>query len=330
MGNYGFNLNRADQYQQDFIYEDCDYINEYDDLSCQRKKKLTKTKINHVDNISYKHVMDSSIKILEKYSDNNEKCNLITVTANPKKRKTQSEIDKEIVDSFYRNPTQKRFSMIWERFYYGIRAHACNIMGDWERAEDMVQETFKRAWEKRNSYSPEKSNYSTWLYTICHNICATTAKRESNTKCIDIDINDMFDNFIFNNEINNVELGSNDRTYYTTKNKQIIGNSMEDITKDLYEASMKEINNMDPLFSQIIQLKNLHDLTLREISEKLEINESKVKNTYYKYKTILSDLMKNKYNDLYNIFCEAKHDKDESEFIYVQYKNTKEETTETI
>ena len=216
-GNQKFNIyNKHNDEFVDIDDEEFDMINitdsdyeedmfEYDDMMNDIKINETKftdnkpKKVLHtIDSVDYDRVADESVKILESdKKKNDEEVDLLSVNPDVKKRKSQMDVDKEIVEKFYANPTEERFKMIWDRFYYGVHSHACNIMGDWERAEDMVQETFQRAWTKRMSYNPEKSNYSTWIYTICRNICATNLRRERNDRCVDVDVSDVFDNMIY-------------------------------------------------------------------------------------------------------------------------------------
>lgn len=337
-GNQKFNIyNKHNDEFVDIDDEEFDMINitdsdyeedmfEYDDIMDDVKINETKfidnkpKKVLHtIDSVDYDRVTDESVKILESdKKKNDEEVDLLNVNPDVKKRKSQMDVDKEIVEKFYANPTEERFKMIWDRFYYGVHSHACNIMGDWERAEDMVQETFQRAWAKRMSYNPEKSNYSTWIYTICRNICATNLRRERNDRCVDVDVSDVFDNMIYGE---NADRGINDEIYYTIdSNGKVTDNSYDDITKQLYDASISEISKTDPLFQKIIFMKDVDEIPMREIAEQLGVNESKVKNTYYKWRGILGDMMKEKYSDLYEIYREASHDRDESDNSITPYK----------
>lgn len=337
-GNQKFNTyNKRNDEFVDIDDEDFDMINitdsdyeedifEYDDMidnminETKFAEKKPKKTLHTIDSVDYDRVTDESVKILESAKKkSNGKVDLLRVNPDVKKRKSQTDVDKEIVDKFYENPTEERFKLIWERFYYGVHSHACNIMGDWERAEDMVQETFQRAWTKRMSYNPEKSNYSTWIYTICRNVCATNLRRERNDRCVDVDVSDVFDNVIYGE---NADRGINDEIYYTIDSKgELVDNSYDDITRQLYDASIAEISKTDPLFQKIIIMKDVDEIPMREIAEQLGVNESKVKNTYYKWRGILGDMMKEKYSDLYAIYREASHDRDEADNSITPYKN---------
>lgn len=285
--------------------------------------------LEQVNNMVFSHVTTDSIQILnfmdktmmkENSSDSDDITNQ-NVQVICKKRK-QSDIDREIVQKFYDNPTPEMFAMIWNRFYYGVHTHAYKIYGDWERAADAVQDTFQRAWEKKSSFDPSRGNYSTWLYTICYNICVSAIKKENSENCVDIDVSDIFDQTIYPNGLTS-EIGFTDRVYYTTSTTGVIEeNTYDDIEKKIYDVSISEINNMEPLFKKIIMMKDVDNMTLREIARRLDMKESKIKNCYYKNREILSDKIKEKYSELYSVYKESLNEKYDAENIYTSYKST--------
>jgi len=70
-----------------------------------------------------------------------------------------------------------------------LRRYARVLAGDWARADDLVQETLARAWEKRRLWQPG-TDLRAWLFTIMHNVFVnmrTSAKREAMQVSIDGD-----------------------------------------------------------------------------------------------------------------------------------------------
>jgi RNA polymerase sigma-70 factor (TIGR02960 family) len=62
------------------------------------------------------------------------------------------------------------FSGFTERYRNALRAHAYRMLGSFDDAEDMVQETFLRAWRKRETFEG-RSSLRAWLYGISTNAC---------------------------------------------------------------------------------------------------------------------------------------------------------------
>ena len=73
--------------------------------------------------------------------------------------------------------TQEQFAELAERHRREIHVHCYRMLGCFEEAEDLVQETLPRAWRRREHLQREE-HLRAWLYKIATNACldAVTAK----------------------------------------------------------------------------------------------------------------------------------------------------------
>ena len=62
------------------------------------------------------------------------------------------------------------FALLTERFRRELLVHCYRMLASYEDAQDLTQETFLRAWAKRDSFEG-RSSLRTWLYRIATNAC---------------------------------------------------------------------------------------------------------------------------------------------------------------
>ncbi|MEV6448181.1 RNA polymerase subunit sigma-70 [Amycolatopsis sp. NPDC051716] len=63
-----------------------------------------------------------------------------------------------------------RFALITERHRRELQVHCYRMLANYEDAQDLTQETFLRAWHKRESFQGHAA-LRTWLYRIATNAC---------------------------------------------------------------------------------------------------------------------------------------------------------------
>ena len=75
-----------------------------------------------------------------------------------------------------RDIDRQAFGVLAESHRRELRAHCYRMLGSVQEAEEMVQETLLRAWNRRETYEG-RSTFRAWLYKIATNLCIDTLRQ---------------------------------------------------------------------------------------------------------------------------------------------------------
>ena len=95
---------------------------------------------------------------------------------NEKTRSTQGRAGEADLVAAANAGDDKAFAALTEPYRQQLQVHCYRMLGSLEDAEDLVQETFVRAWRNRAKFHGD-SLYRTWLYQIATNACLDALRR---------------------------------------------------------------------------------------------------------------------------------------------------------
>jgi RNA polymerase sigma-70 factor (TIGR02960 family) len=82
-----------------------------------------------------------------------------------------------------------RFALVTERHRPALRVHCYRMLANYEDAQDMTQETFLRAWHKRESFKGHAA-LRTWLYRIATNVCLDFLEKRNDRTPLPSEVSD--------------------------------------------------------------------------------------------------------------------------------------------
>jgi RNA polymerase sigma-70 factor (ECF subfamily) len=92
----------------------------------------------------------------------------VTATGETSEQRVLRDPDSLLMEQV-RDDVPGAFEELLERYQHRLVGVMHGLIGNAEEAEDLAQEVFTRVWKSRKKYVP-KSKFSTWLYTIAHNL----------------------------------------------------------------------------------------------------------------------------------------------------------------
>ncbi|RKZ50417.1 MAG: hypothetical protein DRR16_09800 [Candidatus Parabeggiatoa sp. nov. 3] len=69
------------------------------------------------------------------------------------------------------------FATLVDRHLDALHGFVQRMLGNPADADDIVQDTFLRVWQKASLWRPKQAKVSTWLHSIAHNLCIDFHRR---------------------------------------------------------------------------------------------------------------------------------------------------------
>lgn len=172
-------------------------------------------------------------------------------------------------EKIFRERTGKDFSTLYTKYYPKLVYFTAKITNDPQKAEDISTDSFMAAFEKIEKYEKEKSQFSTWLFTIAKNLALQDLKSEKKTMSLDIEFDDE---------------GTTMKDFIQESDDD---NYLHEIHAKKAEIMKKHIANLKSPYRDVIEMRELKRMSYKDISDKLNLNLSTVKSQIRNGRAIL-------------------------------------------
>jgi RNA polymerase sigma-70 factor, ECF subfamily len=168
---------------------------------------------------------------------------------------------------------ESAFSELVHRYGRELRAHCYRMLGSYEDAEDLTQETLLRAWRSRESFLGH-SSFRSWLHRIATNACLSALERRSGRQ----------------EAARTGELASSrssDRQFEGIATTDA-GPDDEVVSKETIELAFRvAVRYLPPRQRAVVYLRDVLDWSARDTAELLETSLASVTSAHQRARTTL-------------------------------------------
>ncbi len=162
-------------------------------------------------------------------------------------------------EKLFREKTGKEFTQLYSKYYPKLIYFTSRICNDPQKAEDLSTDSFMIALDKIEKYDREKSQFSTWLFTIAKNLTLQDIKTEKKTISLDVE----FD-----------EEGTTMKDFIQEEESDLNIQNISDRKADIMKKYMETLK--EP-YRTVIEMREIKKMAYQDIADKLGRNLSTIK-----------------------------------------------------
>lgn len=192
---------------------------------------------------------------------------------NEQRAAIQPETDEALIARFQEGRIEA-FNILVGRYKDQLINYVYRYLGDYNAADDVVQETFVRLYKHKDAYTPI-AKFSTWLYTIATNLANTEYRRRKRRIMVSL----------------NHSRGDNpDKAIDVPDTSYAADKAVESSLKQ--EIIQNALNAIPEKYREIVILSDIQEMTYEEISAMTGLNIGTVKSRLNRGRTRLKELLK--------------------------------------
>jgi len=176
---------------------------------------------------------------------------------------------------FFKEQTGKDFNFFYKKYYpkllYYTSKMALSAKLDVTKAEDVSTDAFLTAFEKIDKYNKEKSQFSTWLFTIAKNLMLQVIKQEQKTLSLDVPVD---------------EEGTTMKDFLEEEQSE---QPLHDLIQIKSDIMIEKISQLKQPYKQVIEMREIKGMAYKDIAEELGKNLSTIKSQIRNGRKLLID-----------------------------------------
>ena len=187
-------------------------------------------------------------------------------------------------EKLFREKTGKEFTQLYSKYYPKLIYFTNRICNDSQKAEDLSTDSFMIALDKIEKYDKDKSQFSTWLFTIAKNLTLQDLKIEKRSISLDIEFDDE---------------GTTMKDFITEEESDI---HLQSVSTMKAEIMKKHMDTLKEPYKTVIEMREIKRMSYKDISDKLNLNLSTVKSQIRNGRAILVKETKKEFDEIDEMF----------------------------
>lgn len=198
------------------------------------------------------------------------------VSESSRKNASESSLEDDVLVKEAMGGNERSYEKLVNKYQRALHFHIMKMVKDREQIEDLVQETFVKAFDNLNRYNTDYA-FSTWLYRIATNHTIDyLRKKKLQTLSIDEPVK---------TKSGEMEVQLPDESARTDRNI---------IRKQRQQMVREAIEGLPPKYRKVIQLRHMEERSYQEISEVLGKPLGTVKAHIFRAREMLYKELKDK------------------------------------
>jgi RNA polymerase sigma-70 factor (ECF subfamily) len=188
-------------------------------------------------------------------------------------------------EKLFKERTGKEFTDLYKKYYPKLIYFTSRICNDQQKAEDLSTDSFMIALDKIDKYEKEKSQFSTWLFTIAKNLTLQDIKNEKKSISLDIE---------FDNE------GTTMKDFITQEDTDEL--YMHDVFSKKSDIMKKYMDSLKEPYKTVIEMREIKRMAYKDIADQLGKNLSTIKSQIRNGRHILIEQSKKEFDEIDELY----------------------------
>lgn len=183
-------------------------------------------------------------------------------------------------EKLFREKTGKEFTQLYSKYYPKLIYFTNRICNNSQKAEDLSTDSFMIALDKIEKYDREKSQFSTWLFTIAKNLTLQDLKVEKKSISLDIQFDDE---------------GTTMKDFIKQEDSNLV---IFDVQDKKAEIMKKYMQTLKEPYRTVIEMREIKRMSYKDISDQLGRNLSTIKSQIRNGRHLLISQTKTEFDEI--------------------------------